>query len=127
MAFWPYARCMSPHLFHRLRRCRPLFVLALCAWLMMGSMAWGKGSCCAPTGMPGMSGMGAMHAQGPSQVPHNQHAEACQCACSHMTVDLSALPAIAAASVVPGRASWQAMVQAAPQPARASPLRPPTV
>jgi hypothetical protein len=118
---------MSPHLFHRLRRCRPLFVLALCAWLMMGSMAWAKGDCCAPTGMPGTSGMSAMHAQGPTQPPHPLHGEGCQCACSHMTVDLSAPPATAAASLAPGQASWQARVQAAPQPARAPPLRPPAV
>jgi hypothetical protein len=115
---------MSLHLFRRLRRCRLLFVLALCAWLMMGSTAWAKADCCASAGMQGMA---AMHAGGPAPQPHHHHPDSCQCACSHMTVDLSAVQALAPASILPGQARWQAAVQAAPQPGYAPPLRPPAV
>jgi hypothetical protein len=115
---------MSPYLFRRLRRCRLLFVLALCAWLMMGSTAWARADCCASTGMQGMA---AMPMGGPAPQPHQHLSDSCQCACSHMTVDLSALQPLAPASIVPGQASWQAEVQAAPQPGYVPPLRPPAV
>ena len=115
---------MSLHLFRRLRRCRLLFVLALCAWLMMGSTAWAKADCCASAGMQGMA---AMHAGAPAPQPPHHHSDSCQCACSHMTVDLSALRGLAPASIMPGQAGWQAAVQAAPQPGYAPPLRPPAV
>jgi hypothetical protein len=116
---------MSPYIFHRLRRCRLLFVLALCAWLMMGSTVWAKADCCASAGMQGMA---AMHAGGPApQQPPHHHSDGCQCACSHMTVDLAVLQALSPASILPGQARWEAAVQAAPQPGYAPPLRPPAV
>jgi hypothetical protein len=119
---------MSLHLFHRLRRCRLLFTLALCAWLMMGSTVWAKADCCAAMGMQGMA---AMHAQGqaPQQVPQppHQHADVCQCACNHMTADLSLPQVVATGSIMPAQGCWQAAVQAAPQPGYAPPLRPPAV
>jgi hypothetical protein len=107
-----------------MRRCRLLFALALCAWLMMGSAAWAQASCCASAGMQGMA---AMHTGAPAPQPHHHPSNGCHCACSHMTVDLSALQALAPTSVMPGQASWQAAVQAAPQPGYAPPLRPPAV
>jgi hypothetical protein len=116
---------MPLHLFHRLRRCRVLFALALCAWLMMGSAAWAQADCCASAGMQGMA---AMHAGGPSPQPHhNHHSDSCQCACSHMNVDLSTMQALLPAPNMPGQVGWPAAVQAAPQPGYAPPLRPPAV
>jgi hypothetical protein len=115
---------MSLSFLHRLRRCRVLFALALCAWLMMGSAAWAKADCCASTGMQGMA---SMHGGGQAPQPPHHHADTCQCTCSHMTVDLSALQALPRTSIMPGQTNWQAGIQMAPQPAYAPPLRPPAV
>ncbi|WP_426664372.1 hypothetical protein [Rhodanobacter aciditrophus] len=110
---------MSRSFLRHLRRCRLLFVLALCAWLGLAGSVSAHADCC--IGMGGMATVTA-HRDGTPQL----HADGMHdgCACAHAT---AALPE-PAASVVPVRlvaTSWQAWPTAASERPRAPPLRPP--
>lgn len=122
---------MYPRLFHRLRRCRVLFALALCAWLAMGSLAWAGTGCCAGMAVHGssmqsmsMPGMAAMHAVGHAQHPPAHHAGHGECTCAHAPADLSVM-SMPVDSIMPGQLGWRLLALAAPQPSHGPPLRPP--
>lgn len=119
-----YARGMIRSSLRRLRRCRLLFVLALCAWLGLAGSVFAHADCCA--GMGGMSGAATMTHPDSAQAP--LHADGAHaggaCACVHAT---AALPELAAA-VVPVRLAatkWQAWPAIAPTLPHPPPLRPP--
>lgn len=110
---------MSRLLLHRLRRCRVLFALALCAWLGLASTVFAKTDCCA--GMTGMATMMHHHAAPAPLHADGAHAD---CTCAHMT---AALPLLVASSELVRFAArvWQAQPAATPELAHAPPLRPP--
>ncbi|KRE89368.1 hypothetical protein ASG87_03240 [Frateuria sp. Soil773] len=114
---------MPSPVFHRLRRCRALFALALCAWMAMGSAAWARIDCCASMAMQGTM---AMHGDSHASPPHGQHhADQGECTCAHMTADLPEARFMAMLAPAPHGAGWPARLQRAPQPVEAPPLRPP--
>jgi hypothetical protein len=117
---------MSLQLFYRLRRCRALFALSLCAWLAMGSAAWAKTGCCATMDMHASM---AMHGDNHVQHPHGHPADngACACTCAHAAVDRLTADQAPAGSPAPGQVRWQAAPQDMPQLAFTPPLRPPAV
>jgi len=106
-----------------LRRCRLLFVLALCAWLGMAGSVFAQSGCCAD--MAGMAGATTMaHHDG---APPPLHADGMygDCTCAHMTA--AALPELAA-SPWPVRfatAAWPASLAGPRELPHAPPLRPP--
>jgi hypothetical protein len=110
--------------FRRLRRCRALFALAMCAWLAMGSAAWALPGCCASMGMHASM---AMHAEHPVTHPHGHAAGNIVCTCAHAAVDRLTVDAMPSGSPMPGRVHWRALPKDAPQPVFAPPLRPPSV
>ncbi|MEW9570796.1 hypothetical protein ABQJ54_03470 [Rhodanobacter sp. Si-c] len=106
----------------QLRRCRLLFVLALCAWMGLAGSVFAHADCCA--GMGGMTGAMTMTHHGGAPAPLHADGVHIDCACAHMTV---ALPELTA-SIVPVRlvvATWQAWPAAASKLPHAPPLRPP--
>jgi hypothetical protein len=115
---------MSLQLLRRLRRCRALFALALCAWLAMGSATWAKADCCAAMDMHASM---AMHGGDHPQHPHGHQADNGICTCAHAAVDRLAADLTPAGSLVPDQVRWQAVPQDMPQPAFKPPLRPPAV
>jgi len=110
--------------FHRLRRCRALFALALCAWLGLLGMAWAAPGCCAA--MPGMTmaAGGSMHG-GMPHMPHMPHAPASDCGCAHAPAVLPRMPAAAPGASPVRTVAWPVRSAHAPQPADSPPLRPP--
>lgn len=113
---------MSSDLLRRLRRCRALFALALCAWLAMGSAVWAKSHCCASMDM---HGMGAMQADHHGAHPHGHVAEDGGCTCAHAAVDRLTLALQPPDLFLPASLNAHAWPQDAPQPVFAPPLRPP--
>jgi len=106
-----------------LRRCRLLFVLALCAWLGLVGSVFAQHRCCAA--MDGMAGATTMvHHDGAPQPLHADGMHA-GCTCAHMTA--AALPAPAGSASPPSFAAqaWPAWPAAAAELARAPLLRPP--
>lgn len=117
-----YARCMSRPVLRRLRRCRVLFALALCAWLGLATTVLAKADCCA--GMAGMDGMTTMTHHHDAPAPAHADGVHVDCACAHVT---ATMPAIIA-PIGPMRffaPIWQALPAAAPELAHSPPLRPP--
>ncbi|HEY0199910.1 MAG TPA: hypothetical protein VGC19_15460 [Rhodanobacter sp.] len=114
---------MPLQLFCRLRRCRALFALALCAWLAMGSAAWAKSDCCASMDMHATT---TMHADHHAPHPHEHSVDNGACTCAHAAVDRLMADAAVAGSPLPSSIRWQAFPQDAPQPAFSPPLRPPS-
>ena len=117
---------MSSHLLRRLRRCRALFALALCAWLAMGSTVWAKSHCCASMDMHGMTSMHADH-QGGHPIGHAADHGDGACTCAHAAVDRLTLTMQPQQVPLPARLDAHAWPQDAPQPVYAPPLRPPAV
>lgn len=118
-----YARGMSRYLFRRLRRCRALFALALCAWLSLASVVWAQADCCATADMTMSMSM-----------PHASDLHGHAADHDHATVPGSCCPH--AASVFPSAmpepthglayaTHWQVRRVIAPQPVYEPPLRPP--
>ncbi|GAB3792166.1 hypothetical protein [Dyella agri] len=106
----------------QLRRCRLLFVLALCAWLGLAGSVFARVDCCA--GMGDTAGAMTMtHLAGAPASPHadGMHAD---CTCAHATATLPELSA-PMLPVYPVAATWQAWPAAAPELPHAPPLRPP--
>jgi hypothetical protein len=117
---------MSSRLFQRLRRCRALFALALCAWLTLASVAWAQESCCASKGAA-MS-MVMPHALGtPDHGPGHAAPVTPDCSCVHVTASVPALLAQNLPQSLPRGELWQAHREVAPQPVYEPPLRPPVV
>ncbi len=117
---------MSSRLFHRLRRCRALFALALCAWLTLASVAWAQEGCCAPMG--DSMGMSMSHGMGsPDHAPAHPAPVAPDCSCAHMTASVPSLLPRDLPQSLPRGELWQAYREVAPQPVYEPPLRPPVV
>lgn len=122
-----------PHrLLPSLRRSRALFALALCAWLLLASMAWATGGCCdsmqpapAKAMTMAMDGHAGMHHAQPS-VPHGHGDWAPDCSCAHAPANLAGVAMVAAAHPSPERLSLPRGSEAAPQPPAKPPLRPPS-
>jgi hypothetical protein len=117
---------MSSPVFHHLRRCRVLFALAFCAWLLMGSAAWAKPACCDSMDMSHMHTM-TMHADVHAAHPHGHAVAGCDCTCAHLSVASATLAMDVANAPIAARLHWRALPQDAPQPRYAPPLRPPSV
>jgi hypothetical protein len=109
---------MTLQLLRRLRRCRALLALALCAWMAMGSAAWAKHECCASMNMHAAKAMHGDH-------PHSPSACDDSCSCAHAAVD-RLIEAVAVAPSPAAQTGWQASPQDAPQFVLAPPLRPPS-
>lgn len=117
---------MSSRLFHRLRRCRALFALALCAWLTLASVAWAQQGCCASKGdSMGMVMSHAMDSHG--QAPDHGAPVMPDCSCVHGAAGVPPLLAQNLAQSLPPGEHWQAYREVAPQPVYEPPLRPPVV
>jgi hypothetical protein len=115
---------MSRHLFRRLRRCRALFALALCAWLAMASLAWARQDCCASKGAS-MS-MTMSHASDAQHHAPGQAATATpDCLCAHAAASMPTAVAQSLPHTLPYNAGWNAVSEIAPQPVYEPPLRPP--
>ncbi|WP_266159567.1 hypothetical protein [Dyella silvatica] len=127
---------MSAYSLKPFRRCRAMFALALCAWLMLVSMAWAQQGCCSTvhgqTGaamvmaMDGHASMSAhsMHGDGHDTAHAGDKLQAhCTCACVSATVPQVASVAPPAAIADSGDAAY--FGGEAPQPTRIPPLRPP--
>lgn len=115
---------MSSRLFHRLRRCRALFALALCAWLALASVAWAQESCCASMGAS--TGMAMHHAMDShDHAPGHATPVAPDCSCAHVTASAPPLLAQNLPQSLPHGGHWQAYREVAPQPVYEPPLRPP--
>ncbi|WP_243047336.1 hypothetical protein [Dyella sp. RRB7] len=115
---------MSCRLFHRLRRCRALFALALCAWLTLAGVAWAQQGCCASMG--DSAGMGMAHAMGsPDHAPGHPASPASDGACAHVTASVPPLLAQQLPPSSPPGPHWRVYREAAPQPLYEPPLRPP--
>ena len=113
-----------------LRRSRALFALALCAWLLLASMAWATGGCCdsmqpAPAKTMAMDGHAGMHEAQP-QPPHQHGHWAPDCTCAHAPANLGGVAIVAAAHPSPERLALPTGSEAAPQPPAKPPLRPPS-
>lgn len=128
---------MHRHLLPSLRRSRALFALALCAWLLLASMAWATGGCCdsmqpAPAkamamalAMDGHADMHGMHDAQPPP-PHTHGHWAPDCTCAHAPANLAGVAMVAAAHPLPEHLSLPRGSEAAPQPPAKPPLRPPS-
>ena len=94
---------MSRTSLRRLRRCRALFALALCAWLGLAAAALAETDCCA--GMHGMATMAHHH-----DAPAPLHADGphADCACAHMTATMPSA-AVPMGSVRFPAPVWQAL------------------
>jgi hypothetical protein len=115
---------MSRHLFRRLRRCRVLFALALCAWLTMASLAWAQEACCASSGTSmtmTMSHAMDMHDHSPGHTA----AATPDCACAHAAASVPCSLAQGLSHALPQNTGWVASRETAPQPVYEPPLRPP--
>ena len=119
-----YAPAMPRHLFRRLRRCRALFALALCAWLTLASAAWAQEGCC--TSMGSLMSMTMHHAADTQdQSPGHSAATTPDCACAHATAQLPSSLAQGLAHALPLDTGWTTAREAAPQPVYEPLLRPP--
>jgi hypothetical protein len=115
---------MARHLFHRLRRCRALFALALCAWLTLASAAWAQEDCCASKGTSmSMTMSHAADAQHPA--PGHAATATPDCVCAHAAVSVPPVLAQSLPHPLPYNAGWNAGSEIAPQPVYEPPLRPP--
>jgi hypothetical protein len=108
---------MPRHLFRHLRRCHTLWVLVLCAWLTLSSVAWAMpqhDDCCPP----------AKAVQHDHAVTHTSTVMSDSC-CTHApaSVPESMMPHVL--HVQADIALWQSHRLVAPQPAYDPPLRPP--
>ncbi|MDO1530050.1 hypothetical protein QMK61_14510 [Fulvimonas sp. R45] len=113
---------MPAVLFRRLRRCRALFALALCAWLALAGAAWAQDGCCAGMGSQAMASM--VHHDGMPPAPHADIGGHVGCTCAHLA---AALP-VAVPSLPSAAPAWQAgpaLPAMAPERPSAPPLRPP--
>ena len=123
---------MLRRLLPSLRRSRTLFALALCAWLLLASMAWASNGCCeamqsAPAKAMAMDGHAGMHDMQP-HAPHGHpdgHA-APDCTCAHIPAHLSGISLVDAVHPSPSRLRLPRANEAAPQPPSKPPLRPPS-
>lgn len=111
---------MGRSFLRRLRRCRVLFALALCAWLGVATTVSAGAECCA--GMAGMKAMTHHHHGAP--VPVHADGVPAGCPCAHMTAVMP-VPAVLIGSTRFSAPAWQALPAAAPERAHAPPLRPP--
>jgi hypothetical protein len=115
---------MFRRLFPRLRRCRALFALALCAWLALASVAWAQEGCCASKGAP--EGMAMSHAMGShDHAPGHPATVAPDCSCAHVTASVPSPLAQNLPESLPRGEHWQNYRDVAPQPVYEPPLRPP--
>ena len=124
---------MLRRLLPSLRRSRALFALALCAWLLMASMAWASGGCCeamqgAPAKAMAMDGHTGMDDMQP-HAPHDHGAGhwAPDCTCAHVPAHLSGVSLVSAGHPAPSRLGLPRADEEAPQPPSKPPLRPPSV
>jgi hypothetical protein len=125
---------MASRFFHRLRRCRVLFALALCAWLALAGMAWGQQDCCAAMGHadaaamaqggPPMAMSHAAMAHGGALHGHHGHAHA-GCTCAHLCTAVAPLAAARWTFALAAAEAWRPAPPMAPRAAEAPPLRPP--
>jgi hypothetical protein len=122
---------MSRRFLPHLRRCRLLFALALCAWLMLAGMAWAQSGCCesmagsAHAAMAG--GHGATHDMSQQHAHQHHHADAWpgDCSCAHAPATLPRVAALDMPVRLPHGDVSPAAVGDAPQPPAKPPLRPP--
>ncbi|MFK2879440.1 hypothetical protein [Rhodanobacter hydrolyticus] len=103
----------------RLRRCRVLFALALCAWLGVAFTAFAKADCCA-----GMDGTKVMTQHHGAPAPVHADGVHADCACAHVTATLPVF-AVPVGLARFAAVTWQAWPAEAPDLAHAPPLRPP--
>jgi len=113
----------------RFRHRRLPLLLALCAWLMLASMAWAQVGCC--EGMPGAA-ISAMSMDGHAGMPgmdhhldHSAGHAAGDCVCTHAPATLPGVAAVAMSSVLPRALGMAQPRDDAPQPPSKPPLRPP--
>ncbi|MFC5740762.1 hypothetical protein [Dyella tabacisoli] len=125
---------MSAHFLPSLRRCRALFALALCAWLMLIGMAWAQGGCCSTLhsstamtmDMNGHADMSNhdMHGDGHDMGhPMGSPQVSCTCACASATLPQIAM--VAPQTVMAKVDDSPYFGGEAPQPIQLPPLRPP--
>ncbi|WP_266170099.1 hypothetical protein [Dyella subtropica] len=123
---------MSRRFLPHLRRCRLPFALALCAWLMLVSMAWAQSGCC--DDMPGagsamtMDGHMGGHAGAHDMDHHASHPAghtASDCTCTHAPATLPTVAALGLPSTLPSTDGLAQPDNDTPQPASKPPLRPP--
>src|SRR5579859_2426862 len=98
---------MTRHLFRRLRRCRALFALALCAWLALGSVVWAQADGCCPE-MASSMGMGMHHdAVAPDHGATHAALMTPDSCCAHATVSVPPSMSGHMLHAQPGHMSWQ--------------------
>jgi hypothetical protein len=110
---------MSARLFHRLRRCRALLALAVCAWMVLAGVAWARGVPC-PSMPAGAASMAGHHHDGGMPC-----APALDC-CAHAPVALPVAALQTPAAPAFAMPDWRVASPRMPRPARAPPLRPPS-
>jgi hypothetical protein len=110
---------MSRSFLRHLRRCRLLFVLALCAWLGLAGSVSAHADCC--VGMDGMATATAHRDGTPPLHAGGMHAD---CACAHVTAALPE-PAASVVTVRLAAMTWRAWPSVASELPRTPPLRPP--
>jgi hypothetical protein len=112
---------MSARLFRRLRRCRALRVLALCAWMALAGIAWAQGLRCPATA----GDASAMAVQGRHHDGGVPCAPAGDC-CAHAPAILPAATLRAPMPLALASPGWRMAPPDAPRFAHAPPLRPPS-
>jgi hypothetical protein len=111
-----------------------MFALALCAWLMLVSMAWAQQDCCGTVqGQAGaamamvMDGHASMSGHGMHGDGHAGHADKLQanCTCACVSATVPQVASVAPQAAIAHNHDVPYFGGEAPQPIRIPPLRPP--